>query len=70
MLEVKKLSIHYWHLTKLEKLPYEQGQDLPVESFHDVVDEVLASGYNVMVLRTPKEHEFILMVDDGRFRQS
>ena len=69
----KVIKISYFHGGKLPKLganpEVADGAEMPYsrEKRDELVDWILVSGYNVMIVRS--SDTLVLLIDDGRFRQ-
>lgn len=70
-MNMKKIIVTYWHLSKFKDLPYEHNQefDYSITKRNEIVDLLLSKGYSIM-LRSSKDNETLLIhIDNGRFGQ-
>lgn len=63
------IIIGYWHFHKFEDLDYEHNQvfEYSVELRNNIINDVLNSGYNVMLYQN--DTSLIIWIDKHRFKQ-
>jgi hypothetical protein len=74
-MELKKIIIVYWHLTKYPDLKFEHNQTFPysVKKRTSIINTILSKGYHVMITQFPDvadSDEMYIWIDNKRFRQA
>ena len=65
-----KNIIHFWSPEYNKQLPdYEQDEEFERHNLHEIVDDILEVGLNVMIDQTSMDRIIIHVDDKWRFRQ-
>jgi len=71
----RKISVHYYHLSKLQNLDWEGGEFWITKTnkeykkrLNKIVNRIIDAGYNVQILQHP-DFCTTVFIDNGRFRQ-
>lgn len=68
---MKKIIIAYWHRQKYPELPYQHNEvvNYSETTRNDIINNILSSGYSVMIRPFNPDGEMIIWIDKHRFGQ-
>lgn len=66
---MKTITIAYWHLNKLDGLPYEHNQsfDFSKQVRNKIINKVMKKGYTSMLI--PSGDNLIIWIGEGKLGQ-